>query len=65
MELDVFVEFLKEPYPVAYQDRQDRITNFVGQRETKAFAGDSTASNKPDRTERAPQAPVHELRKIA
>jgi hypothetical protein len=65
MEIDVSVEFFEEPYPVANQDRQDRITNFVGQPETKAFAGNCTASNKPDGTKRAPQAPIHELRKIA
>ena len=65
MERDVFVEFFKEPYPVANQDRQDRITNFVDQPETQAFTGNCTASNKPDGTERAPQVPIHELRKIA
>jgi hypothetical protein len=65
MEGDVFVEFLKEPYPVANQDWQDRIANFVGQSETKAFAGNYTTSNKPNGTERAPQVPIHELRKIA
>ena len=65
MEGDVFVEFLKEPYPVANQDRQNRITNFVGQPKTKSFAGHCTASNKPDGTERAPQASINELRKIA
>src|SRR5437762_1109542 len=30
MEGDVSVELLEEPYPIANQDRQDRITNFVG-----------------------------------
>jgi hypothetical protein len=29
--------------PATNQDRQDRITNFVGQPETKAFGGDYTA----------------------
>ena len=65
MEGDVSVELLEERYPIANQDRQDRITNFVGQSETKAFAGNYTASNKPDGTERGPQVPIHELRKIA
>jgi hypothetical protein len=65
MEGDVSVELLEERYPIANQDRQDRIANFVGQPETKAFAGDCTASNKPDATERGPQAPIHELREIA
>ena len=65
MEGDVFVEFLEESYPIADQDRQDRITNFVDQPETQAFTGYYTAPNKPDGTERAPQAPIHELRKIA
>ena len=65
MESDVSVEFLEEWDPITNQDRQDRITNFVGQPETKAFPGNYTASNKPDGTERGPQAPIHELRKIA
>jgi hypothetical protein len=30
MEGDVSVELLKERYPIANQDRQDRITHFVG-----------------------------------
>jgi hypothetical protein len=65
MERDVSVEVLEEPYPVANQDRQDRITNFVGQPETKAFAGNFTATNKPDATERGPQVPIYKLREIA
>jgi hypothetical protein len=65
MEVDISVEFFKEPYPIANQDRQDRITNFVGQPETKAFAGNCTASNEPDGAEHTPEAPIHELRKIA
>ena len=40
MEGDVSVEFLEEWDPITNQDRQDRITNFVGQPETKAFGGD-------------------------
>ena len=44
METDVFVDFFKELYAIANQDRQDRITNLVGQPETKAFAGNHTAS---------------------
>src|SRR5258706_6215539 len=65
MEGDVSVEPLEELDPITNQDRQDRIANFVGQPETKTFGGDYTASNKPDATERRPQAPIHELRKIA
>ncbi len=65
MEGDVSVQLFEEPYPIANQDRQDRITNFVGQPETKAFAGNHTAPNKPDGTERGPQVPIHQLRKIA
>jgi len=57
MESDVSVELLEERYPIANQDRQDRITNFVGEPETKACAGNYTACNKPDGTERAPQCP--------
>jgi len=65
MEGDVSVEPLEEWEPITNQDRQDRISNFVGEPETKAFGGDHTASNKPDGTECGPQAPIHELRKIA
>jgi len=63
MEGDVFAELLEEPYPIANQDWQDRITNFVGQPEAKAFAGKYTASNKPDGTELEPQVTIHELRR--
>src|SRR5439155_23489325 len=65
MEADVSVELLEEWDPITNQDRQDRIANFVGQPETKAFPGNYTASNKPDGTEPGPQAPIHQLRKIA
>jgi hypothetical protein len=65
MEGDVSVELLEELDPIADQDREDRITNFVGQPETKAVGGEYTASNKPDATEGGPQAPIHELREIA
>jgi hypothetical protein len=65
MEGDVSVELLEERDPIADQDRQDRITNFVGKPETKAFPGNCTASNKPDATESGPQVPIHELGKIA
>jgi hypothetical protein len=65
MKSDVSVELLEKRNPIANQDRQDRITNLVGQPETKAFPGDCTASNKPNATEPGPQAPIHELRKIA
>jgi len=65
MEGDVSVELLKERYPIANQDRQDRITNLVGQPETKAFAGNYTASNKPDGTKHGAQMPIYELRKVA
>ena len=41
MEGDVPVELLEEPYPIANQDRQDRIANFVGEPETEAFAGNA------------------------
>jgi len=65
MEGDVSAELFEKRYPIAYQDRQDRITNFVGKSETKAFAGNWTASHKPDGTEHGPKAPIDELRKIA
>src|SRR2546428_12098921 len=65
MEGDVSVELLEEWDPITNQDRQDRIANFVGYPETKAFGGDHTASNKPDCTERGPYATIHELRNVA
>jgi hypothetical protein len=65
MEGDVSVQLLEEPYPITNQDRQNRITNFVGQPETKAFAGNYAASDEPDGTERWSQVPIDELRKIA
>ena len=48
VEGDVFVELLEEWYPIANQDRQDPITHLVSEAETKAFAGNCTASNKPN-----------------
>src|SRR4030095_6952117 len=65
MEGDVSVELLEERNPIANQDRQDRIANFVGQPETKAFPGNYTPANEPDVTERGTQAPIYELRQIA
>jgi hypothetical protein len=65
MEEDVSVELLKKRYSIANQDRQDRITNFIGQPETEAFARNYTTSNKPDGTKRGPQVSIHELHKIA
>src|SRR5262249_55552365 len=65
MEGDVTVELLEEWDPITNQDREDRITHFVGESKTKAFAGHYTASNKPDGSECGPQAPVHGLREIA
>ncbi len=65
MEGDVSVEIREEWDPITNYDRHDRITNFVGQPETKAFAGDHAASNKPDPTVRGAQAPIYELREIA
>src|SRR5262245_3617561 len=65
MERDIPVEFLEESDSIANQDRQDRVTHFVRQPETKAFAGDDAAPNKPDGAEHGPQAPVHEQRQIA
>jgi len=65
MEGDISVELLEEWDSIANQDRQDRITNFVCQPETKTFAADDAAPNKPDGTEGVPQVPIHELREIA
>jgi hypothetical protein len=65
MKRDVSVEPLEEPNPIANQNRQNRITNFIGQPETEALAANNAASDEPDVTERGPQTPVHKLRKIA
>ncbi len=43
MEGHIFVELVEEGDSIANQNRQDRITNFVRQPATKAFAGDYTA----------------------
>src|ERR1051326_2974660 len=64
MEGDVLVELLEERDPIADQDRENRITNLVGQPETEPFAGEGTASDKPDGAEPGPQPPGHELREI-
>src|ERR1019366_7123523 len=65
MEGDVSVELVEEWDSFTDQDRHDRIANFVGQSETKAFGGDHAASNKPDGSKLGPQALIHELREIA
>ena len=65
MHGDVSVELLKEWNPITNQNWQDRIANFVGEPETKAFGGHHTTPNKPDAPERGSQAPLHELREIA
>ena len=65
MKGDISVESVEERDPVTEQDRQDGITNFVGQTETKAFAANGTTSNKPDAAKRGPQTPIHKLLKIA
>src|SRR5262249_37572961 len=65
MQGDVSVELLKEWNPVTNQDGHDRIANFVGQPEAKAFGGNGTTPDKPDAAKRGPQAAIHELREIA
>src|SRR5262245_27762705 len=65
VECDVSIEFLKEGNPITYQNRHDRITNFVGQPKTKTFSGDDATSHEPDRAECRSQAPIHEVREIA
>ena len=65
MEGHISVEFVEEWDSIANQSRHNRITNFVREAKTKAFAGDHTAPNKPDRLKPASQALIHELRKIA
>jgi hypothetical protein len=65
MEGNIPVELLEEGYPIANQDRQDRIMHLVSQPKAKALTGNHTASNKPDATEPGPQVLIYELRKIA
>src|SRR5262245_14111856 len=64
MQGNISVELLEEWDSITNQDRQDRIANFVGQPETKAFAGNCSTSDEPDAPKHGPQAPIHKLRKI-
>ena len=45
MKSDVCVEIRKERDPVTDQNRKNRIANFVGQPETKAFATANTVTD--------------------
>jgi hypothetical protein len=65
MEGDISVELVEEAEPITDQDWQDRITNFVGQAEAKAFARNGTTSDKPNAAKRRAQTSIDELRKIA
>src|SRR5262245_36239793 len=65
MERDISVELLEKGDPTTNQDRQDRIANFVGQAEAKAFAAHGAASDDPDAAERGSQPLVHKVRDIA
>src|SRR5204863_1701648 len=65
MERDVAAEAFEERDPISDQDRQDGIIDFVGQPETKAFAGDCTTADEPDVAERRSQTLLYELREIA
>jgi hypothetical protein len=64
MEGDISVELFEEGDSVADQDRQDRITNFVGEPETEALARNHTSSYEPNIIECGPQAPIHELLEV-
>src|SRR5450432_2888233 len=65
MEGEVSFELVEEGDPITDEDRQNRIANFVGQPQAKAFGGHRTASNKPDAAEAGPEVLVHELSEIA
>lgn len=65
MEGNVPAEVIEKRDPVADQDGQDRITNFVSQSTTQTFSGDGPAADKPDAAERRPESLVHEPREIA
>jgi len=65
MQRDVPVQLLEEGDPLANQDRQHRVSQFVREAETKTFGGDRPTSHEPDVPECGPQAVIHELREIA
>ena len=65
MKGGISVEILEERDPLTDQDRQDGITNLVGQPATKAFASNYPTSYQPDAAKRRPQTSIHELRQIA
>jgi hypothetical protein len=65
MEGDVALKPFEERGPIANEDRQDRIPNFVNQPEAKTRTTKTCASNNPDGSELGAQSPIHELREIA
>ena len=62
---DILVEPVEEWDPFTDQDGHDRIANFVGQSEPKAFTRDGTPSDEPDATEGRFQPLLHQVREIA
>src|SRR6185503_17500796 len=62
---DVLVKPVEERDSITNQDGHDRIANFVGQSEAKAFTGYFTTSNEPDAAEVRLQSLVHQERELA
>ena len=65
MESHIVLQPVEEPDAIPDQDRKDRVTKLIRQPEPEAFAGDRTASDKPDAAELRPEPSVHELRQVA
>src|SRR5262249_6994826 len=65
MEGNVFVELLEELDPIPNQDWHNRIANFVGQPEAKAFPRYFTTSYKPDTAKVRLQSFLHQEPEIA
>src|SRR5690242_4670919 len=65
MESDVSVEPVEERDPGTDQDRKDRVTNFIGESETKALGGNHASASEPDIAKLGAQVFVHEPREIA
>src|SRR5437762_11692660 len=60
VKLDVFVELLEKGDAVTDQNREDRVTDFVGQAEAKAFTRHRAASHKPDAAEGWLEPSIHQ-----
>lgn len=65
VEGDVSIERREEWDSVTDRNRQDRITNLVGQAATKALTADHSAADEPDAPERGTETRVNERSEIA